>query len=149
VQGTAGLMGSTGRPDGPPIKLGVPIGDIAAGMIAAAESDVEDGTAINLGTIERTTVMDAVQEVLRYTGQTAEIKLLRDMPTGPMNRVASNELARRLIGWEPKVSFVEGLHRTIDWYYSTKDRDTVRSYFGRMLTERGEVQSPALATASQ
>jgi crotonobetainyl-CoA:carnitine CoA-transferase CaiB-like acyl-CoA transferase len=35
VQGTAGLMSITGFPDGPPVKLGVPIGDIAAGMFAA------------------------------------------------------------------------------------------------------------------
>jgi crotonobetainyl-CoA:carnitine CoA-transferase CaiB-like acyl-CoA transferase len=35
VQGTAGLMSITGMPDGPPIKLGVPIGDISAGMFAA------------------------------------------------------------------------------------------------------------------
>ena len=35
VQGTAGLMSITGMPDGPPVKLGVPIGDIAAGMFAS------------------------------------------------------------------------------------------------------------------
>ncbi len=35
VQGTAGLMSITGLPDGPPIKLGVPIGDLAAGMFGA------------------------------------------------------------------------------------------------------------------
>src|SRR5437763_8229490 len=35
VQGTAGLMSITGLPDGPPGKLGVPIGDIAAGMFAS------------------------------------------------------------------------------------------------------------------
>ena len=36
------------------------------------------------------------------------------------------------------MKFMDGLHKTIDWYFSTKDPDTVRSYFGRMLTERGE-----------
>jgi crotonobetainyl-CoA:carnitine CoA-transferase CaiB-like acyl-CoA transferase len=35
VQGTAGVMSITGLPDGPPIKFGVPIGDITAGMFAA------------------------------------------------------------------------------------------------------------------
>jgi UDP-glucose 4-epimerase len=60
------------------------------------------------------------------------------MPTGPLNRVASNKLAKDLIGWSPKVTFVEGLHKTIDWYFSTKDVDKVRSSFERMLTDRGE-----------
>ena len=133
--------------DGTQIRNWTHVGDIAGGMIAAAESDVEDGTAINLGTTERTRVIDAVREVLRYTGHKAEIKLLREMPTGPLNRVASNDLARKLLKWEPSVTFVEGLHRTIDWYFATKDRDQVRGYLQRMLTERGEatVEPPAAA----
>ena len=32
--------------------------------------------------------------------------------------------------------FVEGLHRTIDWYFSTKDRSQVSSILEHMLTER-------------
>src|SRR5438045_7362557 len=47
--------------DGSQIRNWTYVGDIAAGMIAAAESDVEDGTAINLGTMERTRVLDAVR----------------------------------------------------------------------------------------
>jgi crotonobetainyl-CoA:carnitine CoA-transferase CaiB-like acyl-CoA transferase len=35
AQGTSGVMSLTGAPDGPPTKLGVPVGDIAAGMFAA------------------------------------------------------------------------------------------------------------------
>jgi crotonobetainyl-CoA:carnitine CoA-transferase CaiB-like acyl-CoA transferase len=35
VQGTAGLMSMTGFPDGLPVKVGVPISDIVAGMFAA------------------------------------------------------------------------------------------------------------------
>ena len=35
VQGMGGLMSITGRPDDPPTKLGIPIGDIGAGMFAA------------------------------------------------------------------------------------------------------------------
>ena len=35
AQGTSGLMSLTGVPDGPPTKVGVPVGDITAGMFAA------------------------------------------------------------------------------------------------------------------
>ncbi|MGH7697519.1 MAG: CaiB/BaiF CoA transferase family protein [Candidatus Dormibacteria bacterium] len=35
AQGTSGLMSVTGAPDGPPTKVGVPVGDITAGMFAA------------------------------------------------------------------------------------------------------------------
>ena len=127
--------------DGSQIRNWTYVGDIADGMMAAAESDVQDGTAINLGTMERTRVIDAVREVLRYTGKKAEVKFLTHMPTGPLNRVASNRLAKDMLGWSPKMKFFDGLHRTIDWYFSTKDPEVVRGYFGRMLTERGETRA--------
>jgi len=47
-----------------------------------------------------------------------------------------NSLARRLLGWEPKVRFIDGLHRTIDWYFATKDREQVRATLDYRLTER-------------
>jgi len=80
---------------------------------------------VNLGTMERTRVIDAVREVMRYTGHDAQIRLMPEMPTGPLNRVADNSLARRLLGWEPKVRFMDGLHQTIEWYVSNKDRELV------------------------
>jgi len=111
------------------------VGDIVEGTVLAAEK-IDDGTAVNLGTMERTRVIDAVREVLRYTGHNARIELHPEMPTGPLNRVADNSLARRLLDWEPKVKFMEGLHQTIDWYFATKDREQVRAVLDRMLTER-------------
>ena len=109
--------------------------DIVEGTILAAEK-IDDGTAVNLGTMERTRVLDAVEGVLRYTGHRAKIELHPEMPTGPYNRVADNSLAKRVLGWEPKVNFLDGLHRTIDWYFSTKDRDQVQGVLDRLLTER-------------
>ncbi len=131
--------------DGTQVRNWTYVGDIVDGMLLAAEK-VDDGTAVNLGTMERTRVIDAVHEVLRYTGHEAKIKFLTNMPTGPMNRVASNVLAKQLLGWEPSLTFFEGLHRTIDWYFATKDREQVRAYLDRMLTERGE-RKPAKAGA--
>jgi nucleoside-diphosphate-sugar epimerase len=111
------------------------IDDIVAGTILAAEK-IDDGTAINLGTTERIRVMDAVDEVLRYTGHKAKIVTRPEMPTGPLNRVADNRLAKQLLGWEPGVKFMDGLHRTTDWYYANKDREQVKLILRRMLIER-------------
>ncbi len=110
------------------------IDDIVEGTILAAEH-IDDGTAVNLGTMERVTVLEAVQEVLRYTKHQARLEFHPEMPTGPLNRVADNGLAKRLLGWQPKVPFMEGLHRTVDWYFSTKDRAHLR-HLDRLLTER-------------
>lgn len=121
--------------DGTQVRNWTYIDDIVSGTILAAEK-IDDGTAVNLGTMERIRVLDAAQEVLRYTGHRAEIRLRPDMPTGPLNRVADNSLARELLGWEPEVPFMEGLHRTTDWYFGAKDRDQVRAELDHLLTER-------------
>ncbi len=121
--------------DGTQVRNWTYIDDIVRGTILAAEK-IDDGTAVNLGTMERVRVMDAVKMVLEYTGHKAEIVFRPDMPVGPLNRVADNSLAKKLLGWEPQVPFREGLKRTIDWYFSTKDREQVRRILGRMLTER-------------
>src|ERR1700680_5092581 len=121
--------------DGTQIRNWTYIDDIVEGTILAGEK-ISDGTAINLGTMERIRVIDAAKMVCEFTGHKAEIKLLPKMPTGPLNRVADNSLAKKLLDWEPKVLFREGLKRTIDWYYKTRDREEVKRIFGRLLTER-------------
>jgi nucleoside-diphosphate-sugar epimerase len=121
--------------DGRQIRDWTHVSDIVAGTIRAAET-IEDGTAVNLGTMERTRVIDAAQEVLRYAGHATRIELHPEMPTGPVNRVADNTLARRLLGWEPAVRLTDGLRATIDWYFATKDRAEVAGTLDQRLTER-------------
>jgi len=121
--------------DGTQIRNWTYIDDIVEGTILAGEK-INDGTAINLGTMERIRVIDAAKMVCEFTGHKADIKLLPNMPTGPLNRVADNALAKKLLNWQPKTLFKDGLKRTIDWYYATRDRDEVQHIFARMLTER-------------
>ena len=121
--------------DGTQIRNWTYVGDIVEGMILAGEK-IDNANAINLGTEERIRVIDAVQGILNYTGHQAEIKFLTDKPTGPLNRVAGNELAQKILGWKPRTKFIDGLHRTIDWYYMTKDKDKIASEFDQLLIER-------------
>jgi len=121
--------------DGTQIRNWTYIDDIVSGTILAGEK-IDDGTPVNLGTMERVRVIDAVNLVLELTNQKADIKFLPNMPVGPLNRVAENSLAKKLLGWEPKFTFREGLKRTIDWYYKTKDRAQVKKSLGGMLTGR-------------
>jgi nucleoside-diphosphate-sugar epimerase len=121
--------------NGEQIRNWTHVSDIVRGTMLAAEK-VDDARAINLGTMERTRVIDAVREVMRYTGRDAQIELRPDMPTGPMNRVADNRLARELLGWEPQIGFSEGLRKTIEWYFSTKRPELVEASLERRLTER-------------
>ncbi len=121
--------------DGNQIRNWTYIDDIVSGTILAAEK-IDDGTAVNLGTTERIKVIDAVNMVLDYTGHKAQIKFLPNMPVGPLNRVADNSLAKKLLGWEPQVSFKEGLKRTIEWYFSSRDKNQVDKVLNTLLTGR-------------
>ncbi len=121
--------------NGEQIRNWTHVSDIVKGTILAAEK-IDDGTAVNLGTMERTKVIEAVQEVLSYTGHDADIELHPEMPTGPLNRVADNSIAKNLLSWEPEVKFMDGLRQTIDWYYSTKNREEIAQNLEKRLTER-------------
>jgi len=111
------------------------VSDIVDGTVLAAEK-VDDATPINLGTMERIRVVDAAQEVLHYVGHNVTLEFHPDMPTGPYNRVADNARAQARLGWRPKISFLEGLHRTIDWYFANKSCQQVKVSLSNMLTER-------------
>src|SRR6202047_2369208 len=121
--------------DGTQIRNWTYVDDIVSGTILAAER-IDDGTPVNLGTMERIRVIDAAKMVLDFCGQKAEIRLRPDMPTGPANRVADNALAKKLMGWEPKTPFREGLRKTMDWYFASKKTDEVRGVLEKMLTAR-------------
>ncbi len=118
------------------------VGDIVSGTILAGEK-IDDGTAVNLGTMERTRVIDAAREVIRYTGKELEVQLQPEMPVGPMNRVADNALARELLDWSPEMTFETGLHRTIDWYFEHKDPEQVRGILERGGLIERNVAAPA------
>jgi nucleoside-diphosphate-sugar epimerase len=111
------------------------VDDIVSGTILAAEK-INDGTVVNLGTMERVRVIDAARLVLEYSGHKAEIRLRPDMPTGPVNRVADNKLAKKLLGWEPKTPFREGLRKTMEWYAGSHQQEKVRGVLEKMLTAR-------------
>lgn len=111
------------------------VDDIVEGTIRAAER-VSDGSAINLGTMERIRVRDAVVEILRCLGHQATLRFRPDMPTGPLNRVADNTRAKALLDWQPQVTFAEGIRRTIAWYVASHDRLDVARRLDVALIER-------------
>ncbi len=121
--------------DGLQVRNWTYIDDIVTGTLLAAER-IDDGGAVNIGTMERVCVIDAAREVLRYADHKADIECLRHMPTGPVNRVADNSRARDLLGWGPLISFREGLHKTMDWYYEIKKPSEVERILSGSLTER-------------
>lgn len=111
------------------------VSDIVEGTLRAAER-IDDGSAINIGTTERTTVAECARAVLSYMGKNAKLAFDPSKPTGPYNRVCDLTLCHERLGWTPQVKFRDGLHATIDWYVAHHDRELVRASLDHALTER-------------
>jgi Nucleoside-diphosphate-sugar epimerases len=91
--------------------------------LRACEAPDASGKVFNGGTGSRTTLNQVVKLLGKISGQ--EIEVAYDPPRNGDIRdsQADISLARRILGYEPKVQFEEGLRRTWQWYrekYSAK-----------------------------
>ncbi len=105
-------------------------------MILAAEK-IEDGTPVNAGRDDRITINRAAELIFRIVGWRPR-RILHDLskPQGVASRAADLTRARELLGWSPQVSYREGFKKTVEWYFSTKDRDSVKANLKQLLIER-------------
>jgi len=88
--------------------------DIVEGQFLAAEK-ISDGTAVNLGWDKRYKIKDVVAMILEIVDYKPKIVYDKSKPEGPFSRALDISLARKLLGWEPKVDLQEGLEMTINW----------------------------------
>ncbi len=90
------------------------VSDIVEGQILAADK-ISDGTAVNLGTEIRYKIKDVVAMILGSVGYKPRLEFDKSKPEGPFSRALDISLARKLLGWQPKVDLGEGLPQTLDW----------------------------------
>ncbi len=109
--------------------------DVVEALILAAEK-IEDGTPVNAGLPQHIKIKDVCEKIFEYTGfRPKKIVFDPSKPQGVLSRAADITRAKKLLNWQPKVSFDEGLKRTIDWYFSTKNKEEVRKKIDKMLFE--------------
>lgn len=93
--------------------------DTAEGFVKIAESPKSVGEVINIGTGVEHSINDMINKVIKIVGRDVKIVIdknrLRPNKSEVTRLLADNRKAKSLIGWEPKVSFDEGLKRTVDW----------------------------------
>jgi len=88
------------------------------GFLLAAEKKEAIGEVINLGGGEEISIADLVRRIAEYSNSKSELGIgeLPYRPNEIWRMYADSKKAKKLLGWEPKVSFNEGLKRTIAWF---------------------------------
>jgi dTDP-glucose 4,6-dehydratase len=96
--------------------------DLVEGLLRLLRSDVEG--PVNLGNPEEYTVLETARLVIEVTGSASRIEHLPGMTDDPRRRKPDIARARRLLGWEPRVTFRQGIERTADAMANTPDPKT-------------------------
>jgi dTDP-glucose 4,6-dehydratase len=99
--------------------------DTVAAFIKVAETPGIDGETFNLGSGQEVRIRELTEEILFLTGSQARVVVdeerLRPEKSEVQRLLADNSKARRILGWEPKVSLREGLTQTIAWVRAHMD----------------------------
>ena len=105
--------------DGSPTREFLFVEDCARGISLAAEkyNGIEP---INLGSGQEISIKDLAGKIGHLIGYEGKITWDTSKPNGQPRRCLDVSKARREFGFEAKISFDEGLKKTIDWYISKK-----------------------------
>jgi dTDP-glucose 4,6-dehydratase len=92
--------------------------------------------------------LKVVRTILKYLGKPESLmQYVKDRPGHDRRYALDSSKIRRELGWQPQVSFEEGIRRTIDWYRSNSSwleharSGEYRNYYDRHYTNRSETFS--------
>ncbi len=100
--------------DGLQYRKFVYVEDLAEGNVLALKP-IAENKIYNLEGTEKVTIRQIAETIQRILGQ-VEIKFVEGRPGDFSGKEISNRRALEDLGWEPRVSFEEGVRRYIDWY---------------------------------
>lgn len=83
--------------------------DVVEAMVSAATAPNIDREVINIGSGAETSIRSLAQQVLEAVGTGADWMYLQDQDPGPSRMCADISLARKKLGYKPRVSLSEGL----------------------------------------
>jgi nucleoside-diphosphate-sugar epimerase len=95
------------------------VANVVDGVLRACEAPGASGQIINVATSGRISLNDLFQEMKKIVGATVEPTYAPPRAGDVRDSQADIRKAKTLLGYEPIVSFEEGLARTIEWYRTT------------------------------
>tara|TARA_Y100000031_G_scaffold39468_1_gene44370 strand:+ start:1353 stop:2330 length:978 start_codon:yes stop_codon:yes gene_type:complete len=101
------------------------VSDLIEGMYRMMNTDDFIGP-VNLGNPNEMTIIDAAKKIKQAVNSSSEIAFQPLPKDDPVKRKPDISLARAKLGWEPKVSFDEGLQKTIEYFKNELKDDTIK-----------------------
>jgi UDP-glucose 4-epimerase len=90
--------------------------DTVRALLLTYEREESRGQIINIGSGEGIAIRDLLDRICAYMGYQGEWEMEQARNSDVHDLCASSALARKLLGFAPKVAFDEGIRRTLDWY---------------------------------
>lgn len=82
---------------------------------------------VNIGNPHEISIKDFAEEIIKLTGTKQKV-VYKDLPVNdPMQRQPDISLAKRILGWEPKVDRAEGMKITYDYFKSLTEEELYKS----------------------
>lgn len=100
--------------DGSQYRKFIYVEDLAEGNVVALKS-IAKNKIYNLDGKERVTIKQIAETVQKLIGN-IRIESIAGRPGDFSGKEVSSKLAKEELGWEPKISFEEGVKRYIKWY---------------------------------
>src|SRR5713101_2783834 len=95
--------------------------------LLACEAPNASGKVFNVGVGGRVSLNEVLRELGKISGKTLEAKYDAPRDGDIRDSQADISQAREFLGYEPKVTFEEGLARTFEWYRATQTRAAAKS----------------------
>ena len=97
--------------------------DLVEGMIRVMENTPDDFLGpINIGNPGEFTMLELAEKVIKLTGSQSKI-VFEPLPhDDPRQRKPDITLAKKMLGWEPKVQLDEGLQHMIEYFKGIIDK---------------------------
>jgi len=92
--------------------------DLCEGFLAAAAYEGDEEGPINLATGVEIPIHELVRKIAKLTDTKSSIEIgaLPYRPTEIWRMYADASRAKKILGWTPKVTFDDGLKKTVDWF---------------------------------
>src|SRR3954469_24424598 len=90
------------------------VSDLIDGIYRLSQSDYHE--PVNIGNPREMTIRQFAEKILEKLGSKAPITFLPLPTDDPKQRKPDIALAKKLLGWEPRVSFDQGIANTVDYF---------------------------------